>query len=91
MMVKHVKLQKYPALAANNTFTPIAIETLGALGSEVSAFFSELGHLQYACHSRAARLLILDARHLCGSAAWQCGLLAWFAAALCTLGRCFYL
>jgi hypothetical protein len=29
-------------LAANFTFTPIAIEKLGALGSEASAFFLEL-------------------------------------------------
>jgi hypothetical protein len=33
------KTSKYSALAANYTFTPIAIETLGALGSDASAFF----------------------------------------------------
>jgi hypothetical protein len=37
------KTSKYSALAASNTFTPTAIETLGAPGSDVSAFFSELG------------------------------------------------
>jgi hypothetical protein len=43
------KTSKYSALDADYTFTPIAIETLGALGSEASAFFSELGRsLQYA-------------------------------------------
>jgi hypothetical protein len=84
------KIPKYSALAANFTFTPIAIETRGALGLKASAFFSELGHrLHYTCHSRAARLHVLDATHQCDSAAWQCGLLAWLAAALCTLGRRF--
>jgi hypothetical protein len=83
------KTSKYSALAANYTFTPIAIETLGALGSEASAFFSELRTPSAICHSRAARLHVLDATHQYVSAAWQCGLLALLAAALCTLARRF--
>jgi hypothetical protein len=82
------KTSKYSALAANYTFTPIAIETLGSLGSEASAFFQnwESGTPSAICHSRASRSHVLDATHQRGSAAWQCGLLAWLAAALYTLG-----
>jgi hypothetical protein len=48
------KTSKYSALAANYTFTPIAVETLGALGSVASAFFSELERrLQYATRGSA--------------------------------------
>jgi hypothetical protein len=63
------KIPKYSALAANYTFTPIAIETRGALGSEASAFFSELGHrLHYVIREQCA-YNVLDATHQCDSAA----------------------
>jgi hypothetical protein len=55
------KTSKYSALAANYTFTPIAIETLGALGSEASAFFSELGRrLQYATREHRAYMFLMQ-------------------------------
>jgi hypothetical protein len=38
------KSAKYRSLAAFYSFTPIAVETLGALGDEASNFFSDLGH-----------------------------------------------
>ena len=37
------KSAKYQSLTAMYSFTPIAIETLGALGEEATAFFRELG------------------------------------------------
>ena len=37
------KSQKYRSLAALYRFMPIAVETLGALGDEASAFFHDLG------------------------------------------------
>mgnify|MGYP003471411228 CR=1 FL=1 len=37
------KAAKYSALSPMYSFTPIAVETLGALGEEASAFFRELG------------------------------------------------
>jgi hypothetical protein len=40
MMLKRAKLENNSPLAASYTFTPIAIETQRALGSEASAFFS---------------------------------------------------
>jgi hypothetical protein len=55
------KTSKYSALAANYTFTPIAIETLEALGSEASAFFSELGRrLQYATREHRAYMFLMQ-------------------------------
>ena len=38
------KSSKYRSLSAMYCFVPVAVETLGALGEEASAFFSELGH-----------------------------------------------
>ena len=38
------KSSKYRSLAALYSFMPVAVETLGALGEEASAFFSDLGH-----------------------------------------------
>jgi hypothetical protein len=61
MLIETRKTSKHSALAANNTFTPIAIETLGALGSEASAFFSELGRrLQYATREQRAYMFLLQ-------------------------------
>jgi hypothetical protein len=55
------KTSKYSALAVNYTFTPIAIETLGALGSEASAFFSELGRrLQNATREHRAYMFLMQ-------------------------------
>ena len=38
------KSPKYQSLAALYRFTPIAVETLGALGDKATAFFRDLGH-----------------------------------------------
>ena len=38
------KSTKYQSLSPLYKFTPIAVETLGALGEEASAFFHDLGH-----------------------------------------------
>ena len=38
------KTAKYQSLTALYRFTPIAVETLGALGDEATAFFRDLGH-----------------------------------------------
>jgi hypothetical protein len=38
------KLTKYTCLSTNYTFVPVAIETIGALGSEALMFFTEIGH-----------------------------------------------
>ena len=38
------KSSKYRSLAAHYAFTPVAVETLGALGDEASVFFRDLGH-----------------------------------------------
>ena len=40
---EHRKTMKYRSLASLYRFTPIAVETLGALGDEASAFFGDLG------------------------------------------------
>jgi len=37
------KSSKYRSLAACCSFKPVAVETLGALGEEASAFFQDLG------------------------------------------------
>ena len=37
------KTSKYQSLAAMYRFTPIAVETIGALGEEASTFFRDLG------------------------------------------------
>ena len=37
------KRSKYSSLAATYYFVPVAVETLGALGEEAVAFFSDLG------------------------------------------------
>ena len=37
------KSSKYRSLAACYSFKPVAVETLGALGEEASAFFQDLG------------------------------------------------
>jgi hypothetical protein len=41
---EHRKSAKYRFLASLYSFTPIAVESLGALGEEASAFFRDLGH-----------------------------------------------
>jgi hypothetical protein len=38
------KVEKYRSLSALYSFVPVAVETLGALGEEASAFFRNLGH-----------------------------------------------
>jgi len=38
------KRTKYNCLAATYYFVPVAVETLGALGEEATAFISDLGH-----------------------------------------------
>ena len=38
------KSLKYQSLAVLYRFTPIAVETLGALGDEATAFFRDIGH-----------------------------------------------
>ena len=38
------KTSKYRSLAALYSFTPVAVETLGAFGEEAAAFFQDLGH-----------------------------------------------
>ena len=40
---EHHKTMKYHPMASSYRFTPIAVETLGALGNEASIFFSDLG------------------------------------------------
>ena len=38
------KSTKYRSLTALYSFTPVAVETLGALGEQAYAFFRDLGH-----------------------------------------------
>ena len=40
---EHRRTTKHSSLASLYRFTPIAVETLGALGDEASAFFVDLG------------------------------------------------
>jgi len=43
------KTDKYSSLGAGYSFTPIAIETLGAMGKRSLAFVRELGHRVMQC------------------------------------------
>jgi len=43
------KTNKYSSLGAGYSFTPVAIETLGAMGKRSQAFVRELGHRVTQC------------------------------------------
>jgi len=43
-LVEERKTDKYSSLGAGYSFTPVAIETLGAMGKRSLAFVRELGH-----------------------------------------------
>jgi hypothetical protein len=58
--VKLQNIQRWQQ-TGNYTFTPIAIETLGALGADTSTFFSELGRrLQYATREQCAFMFLMQ-------------------------------
>ena len=58
--VEHRKTTKYRSLASLYRFTPIAVETLGALGDEASAFFCDLGRriASVYCRTRSSQFLM---------------------------------
>ena len=57
---EHHKKLKYSNLDSTHLFTPIAIETLGAMGKEALSFLKELGHrmLTSTCEPQAYQLLL---------------------------------
>ena len=66
------KADKYSSLGAGYSFTPIAIETLGAMGKRSLAFLKELGHRMRQCTGEVKAKAYLSTMSLCSSTENEC-------------------